>query len=193
MESTENKFTEKESLLVIQNMIQAAKTGLTDNSFYFLFWGWLVFISSIVNYALLMIESEYAFAVWLLMPVGGVITAIYSRQRRKTRKVVTYMDEFMKHVLIAFLVSLLIVLLFGQKLGLSTYPMVLLVYGIWLYISGGSIRFVPLMAGGVINWALAIAALFVDFRMQLLLLAAAVLLGYIIPGYLLKRKYRQNV
>jgi hypothetical protein len=184
---------EQESLHVIMNMIQAAKTGFHDNSFYFLLWGWLVFIASISNYVLLMMESEYAFIGWMLMPLGAVITMIYSRRQHKASRVKTYVEEFIRIALIAFLVSLCIVLFSQSKLGLNTYPMVMLVYGIWLFIAGGTIRFKPLMAGGVINWLFAIGALFVDFKMQLLFLAMAVLLGYIIPGYLLKRKYMQHV
>jgi len=192
MESKEN-LTEQESLHVIMNMIQAAKTGFHDNSFYFLLWGWLVFVASISHYTLLMMEKEYAAAAWMLMPLGAVITMVYSYRQSRERHVRTYVQEFIRYVLIAFLVCLCIVLVFQSKLGLNTYPMVMLVYGIWLFISGGAIRFKPLMAGGIINWMFAICALFVDFKMQLLFLATAVLLGYIIPGYLLKRKYRQNV
>lgn len=193
MEPKENKFTEEESLAVIVNMIQAAKTGIRDNSFYFLLWGWLVFIASLTHYALLWFGNEHASLAWMLMPVGGIITGIYSYRQNKTNRVTTYVDEFMKYVLTAFLVSLFIVLLFMFKLGLSTYPMIMMVYAIWLYISGGIIKFKPLMAGGIINWCFAMGALFVDFNVQLLFLAMAVLLGYIIPGYLLKRKYQQHV
>jgi len=69
----------------------------------------------------------------------------------------------------------------------------MMVYGIWLFISGGTIRFKPLMIGGIINWILAMAAFFVSFDQQLLLLALAVLLGYIIPSYLFKKKFANHV
>ena len=193
MEQKEQELSEKESLAVILNMIQAAKTGIKDNSFYYLLWGWLVFIASITQYFLLAFDKAYASLPWMLMPVGGIITGIYSYRQKKTQHVKTYVDEFMRYVLTAFMASLLIVLACQFRLGLSTYPMIMLVYGIWLYISGGIIRFRPLMAGGIINWGFATGALFVDFKMQLLFLAMAVLLGYIIPGHLLKRKHSRYV
>lgn len=193
METTEKKFTEKESFDVIIGMIQAAKTNLHDESFYFLLWGWLVFFASLTHFFLLKNNVEFAPAVWMLMPLGGIITAVYSSRQKKNVKVKTYVDEFMKYVLIAFLVSLGVVLFSMQKLGLNTYPMVLLVYGLWLFISGGAIKFNPLLVGGIINWIFAIASFFVSFDVQLLFLALAVLLGYIIPGYLLKRKFSQHV
>ena len=76
-----------------------------------------------------------------------------------------------------------------KTLGLSTYPLVMLIYGIWLFISGGALKFRPLIIGGIVNWLLGITAFFFAFEMQLLILALAVLLGYIIPGHLLKRKF----
>ena len=78
-----------------------------------------------------------------------------------------------------------------NKLQLNTYPMVLMVYGLWLFISGGAIKFKPLIIGGIINWLIGIISFFVPFDLQLLLLAAAVLLGYIIPGYMLKAKFQK--
>ena len=121
------------------------------------------------------------------------MTILYSARRKREKKVRTYLDDLMKYVLIAFLVSLCIVLFFQSKLGLATYPMVMMVYGIWLFISGGTIRFVPLMAGGIVNWILGIVAFFVTFDLQLLILALAVLLGYIIPGYMFRKKYARHV
>jgi hypothetical protein len=42
--------------------------------------------------------------------------------------------------------------------------------------------------GGIFNWILAIASIFVHFDYQLLLAAAAILTSYIIPGHLLGTK-----
>jgi hypothetical protein len=136
---------------------------------------------------------ENPYILWaVLMPIGGVASMIYGRKQDKQQKVRTYLDEFMKYALIAFLVSLFTVLAFMSKLGLATYPMVMMVYGIWLFISGGAIRFRPLIYGGIINWILGITAFFFAFPAQLLILSLAVLLGYIIPGHMLRSKHRNN-
>ncbi len=193
METNETMMTEQESLQVIQQMINSAKQDFSDKSFYYLFWGWLVFISSVGQFGLANLGFAHSEIVWLLMPLGGVVSGIYSYRDKKKQGVRTYFDEFNKHALVAFLVGLLMVLFFQQKLQLNCYPMVMMVYGMWLYISGGALRFKPLMIGGVINWSLAIASFFFGFEIQLLLLAAAVLLGYIIPGYLLKARHRKSL
>jgi hypothetical protein len=97
----------------------------------------------------------------------------------------------MKFVLVSFFVSLSIVLLFMNKLGLSTYPLVLVIYGTWLFISGGALKFRPFVLGGIVNWICGVAAFFVPFEIQLIILGFAVLLGYIIPGHMLKHKFRK--
>src|SRR5262249_25382830 len=135
---------------------------------------------------------EQSYLVWLLMPLGGIVSFIYGRRQHKREPIKSYVDEILKYVLIAFGVSLGIVLVFQFKLGINTYPMVMVVYAVQLFVWGGALRFRPLIAGGIINWALAIAAFFVPFDIQLLLIAAAVLTGFAIPGHLLKSRFEKS-
>lgn len=193
MEEEEKPLHGEEGWQIIQQMISQAKQHYSDGSFMFLLWGWLVFIASLSHYILASEGFENAPMVWLLMIVGGIVSALYKRKKRKQEQVKTYIDEFTKHVLVAFMVSLFIVLFFMQHLLLNCYPMVMMVYGIWLYVSGGTLRFKPLMIGGIINWALAVLAFYAEFNAQLLLLALAVLCGYIIPGYMLRNRYKKQL
>lgn len=191
--NTEKQMNSDESLLLIKRMISTAKEQLEDQSFYYLIWGWLVFISCLTHYALIQLAPDIQGIGWvILMPAGAIATMIYGIRQGKRQQVQSYIDSLMKYVLISFLVSLAIVLGFQGHLGLSTYPMVMLVYGGWLFISGGALKFRPLIIGGIINWILGVAAFFFAFEGQLILLAMAVLLGYIIPGHLLKMKHRKS-
>lgn len=192
----EKEMTSEESIRIIQQMIQSIQQEVRDNGFYFLLWGWLVFIASMWQFVA--IQFNLSLPYWLgwmvLMPLGGIVTAIYGRKEEKERRVKTQFDEFLKYVIHAFLISLFLVLLAMPVLGEYCYPMVMLVYAIWLYISGGALQFKALRVGAVINWLLAAACLFVkEIELQSLMLAAAVLLGYIIPGYMLKAKYYRSI
>jgi len=191
MENEKSIMSNEESLRIIRSMIESTKQDLHDNGSWFLLWGWLVFIACITHYILMEMGFNQPYLAWILMPIGGVISFVKGIREEKSQKVKTHIDEFMKHVLIAFLVSLFIVLGFGPKLLLNTYPLIMMVYGFWLFISGGVINFRPLQIGGIINWGLAIAAFFVGFKIQLVMLGTAVLLGYIIPGYILRSKYNK--
>ena len=192
MESNQ-PLTEAESLALIHKMIHSAKKQFEDNGFFYLLWGWFVFIACISNYILLKINFEYNWIGWIiLMPLGGVISFFYGRKESKKQQYKSYLDEVMMYVLGSFLFSLFFVLFFMNKLGLETYPMVMVVYGIWLFISGGAMKFRPLIIGGIINWALACISMFVNFESQLILLSAAVLFGYIVPGYMLRSKFTKE-
>ena len=155
----------------------------------------LFFIAAIINYILqFVVEYEYAWIPWpILMPLGGIIGGIYGARQSKKEKVKTYVSEFLGYLVIAFLVGLFVVLFFAFKLRENCYPMLLLMYGIWLFVSGGAIQFKPIMIGGIINWIFAVGAFFVPFQFQLLFLAAAVLLGYIIPGHMLNAQFKKSV
>src|SRR6185295_312006 len=107
---------------------------------------WLVFAASMMQYVLMKMNIENNYLGWMiLMPVGGIVSAVYGYRQEKSKRVKTYIDNVMKYVLITFMVSLLIVLFFQWKLQLNTYPMVLMVYGMWLFVSGAAIRFKPLI------------------------------------------------
>jgi hypothetical protein len=185
-------LTGQESLHIIQQMIGQAKQQFSDESFNYLLWGWLVFAASLGQYILAYAEFEYSYMVWLLMPLGAIVATIYNMRKNRKETVKTYIDEFFNYALVAFFVCLCIVLINQGKLGMSCYPMIMMVYGMWLYISGGSLKFKPFVFGGIANWILACAAFYVDLGTQLLLLALAVLVGYIIPGHMLRSRFKSQ-
>ncbi|MBK7308160.1 MAG: hypothetical protein IPI88_14815 [Chitinophagaceae bacterium] len=70
--------------------------------------------------------------------------------------------------------------------------LVLLFYGIPTFLSGFVMRFTPLKLGGIACWLLAIGSTFVAPIYYLILLAVAVLIAWIIPGYLLRKKFKNQ-
>lgn len=192
MENIEKEMSSEESLRVIQQMIQSAKRDFEDDSFHYLLWGWLVFAASLGQFILFKQGFEHSEITWLLMPVGAVIAFLYGRKQEKSERVKTYVSDFVKYVIGAMGISLFIVLFFQGKLQASTFPIIMILYASMLFIMGGILQFKPLMFGGITNWILAIVAFFFPIEMQLLILALAVLLGYIIPGYLLGRRHKNT-
>ena len=195
MEINDDIRDEKQSLEIIGRMIENARQGIQDNGFFYLLWRHLVIASTHTHYVLqYMYTYRYPWLSWaVLMPAGGIVSMIYGMKMDKKQGAKTYIEKNMMYVLVAFLVSLLIVLFMMPLLRQNTYPLVLVMYGIWLFCSGGMLRFRPLIAGGVINWFFGILAFYQTFEYQLILLAAAVLIGYIIPGHLLNMQYKKNV
>lgn len=193
----DKNFTPEQSLQLIQQMIVEAKKELSDNGFLYLLWGWLVFISAAGNYMMLQMNITNAFITWpILMPLGGIISMIYgiSQRKKNKRQAKTIIDHVMSYVWMAFGVCLLVTLLISSKIGWETaYPFIMLLYGIGTFISGGVMKFKPLIIGGIVCWAGGALAFFVDFEFQLLILIVVIVVAYIIPGHILKSQYKKNV
>ncbi|MCC2547538.1 hypothetical protein LJY25_13865 [Hymenobacter sp. BT175] len=180
-----------ESLALIQRMIQAAKKDLSDRSFDYLFWGWLVLAAALSHYALMLADYERPWLPWLLMPLGTVVVLIYHYRLKKNQTVRTPVGQFLGFWA-GMGVLLVMVIGFGSVYGWQlAYPLLIGPYGLGTFVSGGALRFQPLVYGGAACWLLATVAFLVPFQTQLLLLAA-VLLSYIIPGHLLKARFRRG-
>ncbi|HET6244998.1 MAG: hypothetical protein H0V01_13065 [Bacteroidetes bacterium] len=191
----EDQLTQEESLQIIKRMISTSRHNIKKtDSFMFLLWGYVVFGASAVNIILFHTPyADYAFAGWLLILVGIIGSIYFGIKEGKQQTVKTYVDTMLSYTWIAFGVCMAIVLVFGFKLKLNLYPVILLFYGIGLFISGGAYKFKPLIVGGIICWLCSVIAFNVEFYYQLIILAFAVLAGYIIPGHLLNSKAAENV
>jgi hypothetical protein len=194
---TQNTMEEKEinlneSMHIISSMINRAQNNVSDNGFLFIFWGWLVFITAAVFYVLFKMDSPYSGLVWFTMPAGGIFTGIYAARQSKKEKVKTYIDDYLKYLWISFGVSLLITLCMFGKLQLNTYPIVIMLYAIATCVSGGMLRFTPLIVGGFLSFPICLTAFFVSFDNQVLLLCLSLLVSYIVPGHLLKAKFNSH-
>jgi hypothetical protein len=195
MDNQPETLTPEESLQVIRSMIENAKTTVADNSFYFLLWGWLVFIGAVGQYTLkVFVRTDRNPEVWWIMAIGVIASAIYGRRGRR-RPVTTYVDEGLWNIWSAIgIVQVLVVFIFFRRNDWEhCYTIFILTYSIGCYLTGRLLRFRPLVWGGVFCWALAIFTTFVDAETNILLLAAAILGSYIIPGYLLRSNYKHQL
>ncbi|MGZ3931226.1 MAG: hypothetical protein ACXVP0_07675, partial [Bacteroidia bacterium] len=136
--------------------------------------------------------SELAWLVWYAMPFGGLFTMIYSYRQKKKETVRSYIDSYMAYVGTAFGIGLTIVLALGFKMQLACYPMVILLYASMTFVTGGILKFRPLIICGALSFPISGIALFVPFMDQILLLAISVFISYIIPGHWLMIKYKQQ-
>jgi Flp pilus assembly protein TadB len=196
MDNHPESFSPEESLRVIQTMIEKTKTTVADKSFYFLLWGWLVFIGAVGQYILAMIvRTDMNPIVWCIMIVGVIASPIYGIRQKKTRTVKTYVDEGLRNIWTAIgVVQTLIVFIFMRRGDWEhCYTIFILTYSIGCFLTGRLLRFAPLIRGAVFCWVLAVLTTFVDVGANMLLLAAAVLGSYIIPGYLLRAEYKHQL
>jgi len=196
----ENEFTGRQSLELIESMISRARNTFTDNSHLYLLWGWVVFSCSVLQFLLNNVfHYERHYLVWMLTWLVAVYQVFYLAKKRKKTRVKTYSDHIINFVWISFIVSMvLMIFIIGRGLDDRTYhilnPVFLALYGIPTFLTGIIIRFKPLVTGGISCWVLSLGASFTPADYHVLLIAAAMLVAWIIPGYLLKAKFKkQNV
>jgi hypothetical protein len=71
-------------------------------------------------------------------------------------------------------------------------PGFLALYGMPTFLSGVILRFRPLIIGGVFCWLLSLSAAYIAYEYQLLLLSAAMIVAWIIPGYAFRARYKKE-
>ncbi len=192
----DKEFSPQESLALIQTMISKTKDSFADNTFYFLFWGWLVFGCCVVSYSLkVLLDYPNHYFIWWLMPAGGVITWVYAQRQAKKERVKSFVDEALDHIWlgvgIGFIVLVLVNVL-GDYAWRTAFTYYILLYAIGTFVTGKLIRFKPLIYGGLINFVLAVVSVRFGYDSQLLIGALAVLISYIIPGHLLRARLQKN-
>ena len=188
----------QQSLSVIQSMIDTARNQFSENGHLYLLWGWVVFLCSLAQFVLLYyVGYEKHYLVWMLTWGAFIYQTIYLVRNRRKEKVRTYADRLVGFVWVSFVVMMFLFgFLFGREMGDNYYRMIspgfLALYGMPTFLSGIILRFRPLVIGGVCCWMLSIAAAYIPYDFQLLLLSAAMIMAWIIPGYLLRMKYKKE-
>ena len=185
---TQTELNPKESLELIAETIAKTKENFKYQSFYYLIWGWLVAGASLSQYVLInFTEFEMNYLPWpILMSLGAIITIIYSIRLGRVSQTETYLGNFIKNLWIVLGISFIFMLFISIKLEFWPAPGVLLLAGIGTMVSGLTMKFKPLIFGGIIFAVFTIVTLYFRGPEQLILNAIAIVFGYLIPGYLLK-------
>ena len=199
----EEKFiTEKESFAIIQQMIRTAKQEHSERGDGWLLWGWLLFVASglsvIFSYTGWMQYVGYIWNGILIVVLIGFIRESFTK--RKDAAVKSYIQILLNRIGIGFFISLFCLIaanfiFHNVDPSDNTFPFgyYYILYGFWMFIHGSAIRFRPLMIGAFVNWAAGISMFMVpEFRFDMMISAAAILIGYLIPGYLLRAAYRKR-
>ena len=192
--SNDQQLSNEKSLEIIHQMINQAKTNITDNGLSWLLWGIMIFLASLSTYFFLYIGSDNIFLGWNIFGIVTIILLLYDIFRPKKKLVSTYVSDLMKLVDIGFIICLFTII-FSINVAVGAnggFGFFLMIFAFMMLIKGGAIKSRSLMIGAVVNWAGAIA-MFInkEFKYDMLIMAAAVLIGYIIPGILLWRQYRK--
>jgi len=193
----ENKnLTPEESFNIINKAISNFKLNYRETAKVFLLWGWVLAIASFSNFIILKIlYSREAFGLmgllslcnWaLFLLIGFIIMFFMERKSNKDKKVFSYLESYFKNLWTVTAASFIIATFICIKLEINPPPIMLLIAGIATTTSGLLIKYRPVIIGGMAFFIFSLAATFVSNEYISLIVFAAIICGYLIPGYSLK-------
>ncbi len=188
METTEKKLDPNESLAIIAKMIYQAKGNVRNNGIHFLLWGWVVTIANFGMYALIQMEYSRPYLIWLITIPAAFLSMYFGFKQGRKSRVTTHLDKIYMWLWISFGIAIFTLVAFGFKINYQFNAIILLFTSIPTFLSGITLRFKPLIIGGILFWVFGILSFNVDYETQLLVGGVAIICGYLIPGYMLSNK-----
>ncbi len=194
----EKQISEQESLLIIQQMIHTAKQEQKDDGRGWIVWGWLIFFASLFTYINLQFEWVSGFFFWNVFGAVTILFMLFETGKhvfvKRKEQVRTYTKDVFDKLNSGFFISLALIIV-SINVGVPPtkgFALLLGLYGFWILIYGALLNFKPSIIGAYITWLLAFASLFVSsFEHTMLLHAAAVMCGYIIPGHIANNEFKK--
>ncbi|MCW3108502.1 MAG: hypothetical protein JWQ09_3008 [Segetibacter sp.] len=198
MDDNEKELSREESLQIIQQMINTAKHEQKDDGKGWIIWGWMLFSASILT----VINIQYNwFDLFFFWNILGVVTLVFlfvdviKGYFLKSRgRVKTYTKSLFEKLNAGFFICIMFNI-FAMNLGVSPtkgFALLIGLYGFWILIYGTALDFKPSVIASFITWTFGFIALFQnDFKVVMLLHAAAVVFGYIIPGHIANREFKK--
>ncbi|HEX2921397.1 MAG TPA: hypothetical protein VHO50_09570 [Bacteroidales bacterium] len=189
MENEEKTMSGEESLRIITDMINKTKVSISQSSFHLLLWGWLIFACSLSEYLLWKFtDFTHPFYVWFFVIPGIFISVIYGFIKGRKEQVYTYATSVYVWTWISFMFGSIVLFVIKSNRMEDFAPLILTMAAIPTFISGIILKFRPLIIGAIIFWTTAIIANFTGPEISGLAMPVSMLCGYLIPGYMLKRK-----
>ena len=210
----EKPLTEQESLLIIQQMINRAKSNFVDTGIGPILWGAVITVCSSVQAIKIYYDLEMPFDIWLLALFALIPQVFISIKERKERKAKGWDDDIMSYVWICFGIGIFVVNFVNNRMdaelnyALSEYTkfsgkgvpntwsfgtcFLLFVYGFPTIITGAARKQRWMLAGGIFCWTSAIVASFTPTYVDFILMAFAAALSWLIPGIMIRTKYMQQ-
>lgn len=193
--ANDQQLSNEQSLEIIHQMIRQAKTTITETGLSWLLWGSMLFLTSIATYIFIDIGSKNIFLGWNIFGAVTLILLAADILKPKKKTVRTYVDDLLKMVDIGFVVCMFCVII---SINIAVSPnagfgFLLMIFAFLMLIKGSVVKSRALIIGAIVNW-IGTIAIFInkEFKYDMLIMAAAVLIGYIIPGFLLRAAYRKS-
>lgn len=210
----EKELTHEESLKLISTMLNKAKDNYHDNGVLSILWGTVVSVCSLITYCQIKGWFKLPFQVWMLTLVAVIPTIIIAIRNGRQAKAKHYDDKMMDYVWSVYGIGFIVIGFFINGLSIAlngvltdylaktgqhtnfhfyeyTSAIYLFWYGVPTIITGGAKGFKPMLLGGVFCWVASIISIYTTADIDMLLMAAAAISSWLIPGIMLNRRYKK--
>ena len=189
-------LTPEQSLLLISKTIEQAKNRFKESGHIFIYWGTLTVIVFGSQLILSLLEL-YKFTMWpvYLFPLSIFYMIYFWIKEKKKNIPKTHIGTILGILGWIFGMNLLIMgFLCSDKLGDAMAPVFIIFFALFIFVCGLSIRFKPLIIGGVLTNLIGLGSFFIDRDYHGFSLMLMAVVGLIIPGILLNiAKRKDNV
>lgn len=191
---TDNLSPEKSFELITQ-IINEARTKFEENGFIYMFWGALIAIASLSQFMLLTYEYySINYYPYFLMPVGGIFTGYYFSKKKKSSQ--NQISKIVTVVWVALSLNMMLLgFVFANVLRESLIPVILILQGVGMVISGGAVKSKLLMYAGIAVNLSGFVCFNLDWLYHSLLAGVVAIIAIFIPGLIsmIKHKKEQHV
>lgn len=212
MTEDDKKLTEKDSLLLIHQMINKAKNSYHDTGIGPILWGAVITLCSLVTFLQIKFEFSLPFDIWLLTFIAIVPQVFIAVKEGRASKVKGFDDAVLDAVWICFGCSIFLLIFINANIVnalapvFKTYKEVkgtapefnygsfitsffLMLYGIPTLITGVARKLKVMVWGGVICWVCCIISVFTKVDWDMLLMATAAISAWLVPGIIIRSRY----
>ena len=187
------QLTPEQQLNLIETTLAKTRENLSHYSFDFLFWGWLIFCTALLNfiglnYTELGVKSYF---IWGVSPLLGClfVANYHSKQSRvKTNK--THFEFFMQELWIVIGSVMILFSLSSFFIPIKPLFFFPVLAGIGTLVSGLVLRFRLLIFGGVLLLLFPFIVLQLSDSWNMLLYGLVVFVSFALPGYALRKAVR---
>ena len=191
----ERNISPEESLQIIQKMIDNSRLKVAENGFHLIVWAIMISIASICQYLMITyrFHLERSWLMWIgAVVIGFTIGNIYEYRRHKNQKIEkNKMNRIVDFIWMSFGISSALVWLIAFRYSLyDITPLIHISLGAATFISGIDLQIKSLNLGGIIFWDACIICVIISSPLNLLINAAAMIIGFLTPGIQLWKKYK---
>jgi hypothetical protein len=189
----EENFSQQDSLKLINEMIGKAKRSYVTKGTASIVWGSLIVFCSIITWAKIKYGFNIGFNVWLLLLLALIPQIFFAVKEKRSKKYTSHDEGAVYFVWITFAICIFILSFYNSKFGDEhSTTLVMMLYGIPTFITGGIFKFKPMIFGGLCCWVLSVISIYTSLENDMLLMAATGLVAWFIPGVILFNRYQKQ-